>query len=72
MTNLCRWFQGLGVLTVSTIALCGNSAIAQITQDGTLTSNSQMTSQENIIHRPVHLSTKFTCAYDEDGNFVCV
>ncbi|MEH2107207.1 two-partner secretion domain-containing protein [Nostoc sp.] len=48
MSNLWVWFKSLGFAVCSAITFCGNSAIAQITQDGTLSTNSQVTSQGNI------------------------
>ncbi|MGJ5630033.1 filamentous hemagglutinin N-terminal domain-containing protein [Nostoc sp. CALU 1950] len=48
MSNLWVWFKSLGFALCSAIAFCGNSAIAQITQDGTLPTNSQVTPQGNI------------------------
>jgi filamentous hemagglutinin family protein len=48
MSNLWVWFKSLGFAVCGAIAFCGNSAIAQITQDGTLPTNSQVTPQGNI------------------------
>ncbi|MFK0729611.1 MAG: filamentous hemagglutinin N-terminal domain-containing protein, partial [Gloeotrichia echinulata HAB0833] len=50
MSNFWVWFKSLGIAIGSAIAFCGNSAIAQITQDGTLPTNSQVTPQGNIIN----------------------
>ncbi|MFK0729609.1 MAG: hypothetical protein ACFKPT_04910 [Gloeotrichia echinulata GP01] len=68
MSNICRWFQGLGVVTVSAIALCGNSAIAQITQD---TVGSQEVQNFSASVMPPKMQLKYNCWYDEDGNWVC-
>ncbi|MBD2243822.1 filamentous hemagglutinin N-terminal domain-containing protein [Nostoc sp. FACHB-888] len=48
MSNLWVWFKRIGFAVCGAIAFCGNSAIAQITQDGTLPTNSQVTPQGNI------------------------
>ncbi|MEH1801160.1 MAG: filamentous hemagglutinin N-terminal domain-containing protein [Nostoc sp.] len=49
MSNFWIWCQGLGVATGSAIVFSGNSAIAQITQDVTLPTNSQVEKQGNAI-----------------------
>ncbi|MEH2213842.1 two-partner secretion domain-containing protein [Nostoc sp.] len=41
-------FKGLGIVIAGAVAFSGTSAIAQITQDGTLPNNSQVTTQGNI------------------------
>ncbi|MDZ8085419.1 MAG: filamentous hemagglutinin N-terminal domain-containing protein [Nostoc sp. DedQUE12b] len=48
MSNLWVWFKSLGFAVCGAIAFCGNSAIAQITPDGTLPTNSQVTSDGNM------------------------
>ncbi len=48
MSNLWVWFKSLGFAICGSIVFYGNSAIAQITQDGTLPTNSQVTPQGNI------------------------
>jgi filamentous hemagglutinin family protein len=48
MSNLWVWFKSLGFAVCGAIAFCGNSAMAQITQDGTLPTNSQVIPQGNI------------------------
>ncbi|MBE8965033.1 filamentous hemagglutinin N-terminal domain-containing protein [Nostocales cyanobacterium LEGE 12452] len=48
MNNLWVWFKSLGFAVYSAIAVCENCAIAQIIQDGTLPTNSQVTPQGNI------------------------
>jgi filamentous hemagglutinin family protein len=48
MNNLWGWCQALGVAVGSTIALSANSAIAQISQDGTLPENSRVIQQGNV------------------------
>ncbi|MBD2648678.1 filamentous hemagglutinin N-terminal domain-containing protein [Nostoc foliaceum] len=48
MSNIWAWFQSLGVIIGGAILLSTDSAIAQITQDATLPSNSQVTLQGNI------------------------
>ncbi|MCM0591554.1 MAG: filamentous hemagglutinin N-terminal domain-containing protein [Gloeotrichia echinulata DEX184] len=50
MSNFWVWFKSLGIAICCPIAFCANSAIAQITQDGTLPTNSQVTPQGNIIN----------------------
>ncbi|NEU81017.1 filamentous hemagglutinin N-terminal domain-containing protein [Nostoc sp. UIC 10630] len=50
MSIFDSWFKGLGVLILGTIAFSANCASAQITQDGTLPNNSQITTQGNIIN----------------------
>ncbi|AVH71848.1 two-partner secretion domain-containing protein [Nostoc sp. 'Lobaria pulmonaria (5183) cyanobiont'] len=42
------WFKSLGSVIGCAVALFTNSAVAQITQDGTLPNNSQVTQQDNI------------------------
>ncbi|MEH1811755.1 MAG: filamentous hemagglutinin N-terminal domain-containing protein [Nostoc sp.] len=48
MSNLSIWCQGLGIATGTAIVFLGNSAIAQITGDVTLPTNSQV-NQDNTI-----------------------
>ncbi|MBD2410866.1 hypothetical protein FACHB389_00180 [Nostoc calcicola FACHB-389] len=48
MTNLCYWAKGLGIAISSAIVLSGNSTIAQINQDATLTNKPGVITQENI------------------------
>ncbi|WP_336884932.1 filamentous hemagglutinin N-terminal domain-containing protein [Nostoc punctiforme] len=48
MSNLWVCFKSLGFAVCGAIVFCENSAIAQITQDGTLPTNSQVTPQGNI------------------------
>ncbi len=50
MSNFWVWFKSLGIAICCPIAFCANSAIAQITQDGTLSTNTQVTPQGNIIN----------------------
>lgn len=47
-SSLGNWFQVLGVLTGSAIALSANRTIAQITPDATLPNNSRVITQRNI------------------------
>jgi filamentous hemagglutinin family protein len=49
MSNFWTWCQELGVVIVSAIAFSGNSAVAQISQDGTLPVNSQINQQSQTI-----------------------
>ncbi|WP_375510050.1 filamentous hemagglutinin N-terminal domain-containing protein [uncultured Nostoc sp.] len=49
MNNLWIWCQGLGLATATAIVFSGNSAIAQITEDVTLPTNSQVEKQGNAI-----------------------
>ncbi|MDF5709463.1 MAG: filamentous hemagglutinin N-terminal domain-containing protein [Nostoc sp. S4] len=51
MDNIWNWYQGLGIAFGSVIFFSLNSAIAQITitPDGTLSNNSQVTQQNNLI-----------------------
>ncbi|MFN6526245.1 filamentous hemagglutinin N-terminal domain-containing protein [Nostoc sp. ChiSLP03a] len=48
MSIFCSRFKGLGIVIAGAVAFSGTSAIAQITQDGTLPNNSQVTTQGNI------------------------
>ncbi|BAY47063.1 filamentous hemagglutinin outer membrane protein [Scytonema sp. HK-05] len=48
MSTLCNYFRGLGVAIGGAIAFSANCAIAQITPDATLPSNSRVTTQDNI------------------------
>lgn len=49
MSNLWIWCQGVGIAIGSAIVFSGNSAIAQIIQDVTLPTNSQVEKQGNAI-----------------------
>ncbi|MEH2079821.1 MAG: filamentous hemagglutinin N-terminal domain-containing protein [Nostoc sp.] len=51
MGSICNWYQGLGIAFGSVIFFSLNSAIAQITitPDDTLSNNSQVTQQSNLI-----------------------
>ncbi|QMS91522.1 hypothetical protein HUN01_29445 [Nostoc edaphicum CCNP1411] len=48
MSNLYYWVKGLGIAISGAIVISGNSAIAQINHDVTLTNNSSVATQENI------------------------
>jgi filamentous hemagglutinin family protein len=48
MSTLWNYFKGLGVAIGGAIAFSANCAIAQITPDATLPSNSRVTTQDNI------------------------
>ncbi len=72
MTNLCRWFQGLGVVTVSAIALafCGNSAIAQIIQD---TVGSQEVQNFSASVMPPKMKLQNFCWWDDkEKKYKCI
>lgn len=50
MRNLWIWFPGLGLVIGGLITFSDNSAIAQITPDRTLSTNSKVTTQDKIIN----------------------